>query len=410
MALVKVRNDADDGWIEIGGGVQIIQQDSAPSSTNPGMLWLDTDESHGMAIISESLALYIATDGNDTTGDGDLSNPWLTIARALEWLADYRILPSASVSVNLAPGTYAHASRIELTHMDGDKISIQAGTPETLTTSSVASYTGSVDNWSVTMNCADTGALAVGDMIGIGSATGGTRPEYVQGAFEVTAVVADTSFTFYSGHRDTLTASGNVVATVRVFNTILDFDNYGFRAQKADAGCALANLAIVGSYDGTSGYGIHVMNGAVMRLATCATMGFTYGWLTVSGGGCHATSTCYFGVPVGGEMYGATNCGAGTSITINYCYVIGCQIASYAPGGCISALYAFLTGSAYGVYSAYNGHHYASFITCTGISSTGVYATAFGFNHVVSSVVTNCTVAYSPLVNTSGNEEAYNNT
>jgi hypothetical protein len=43
MALVKVRNDADDGWIEIGGQVSILQSDEPPGSTFPGMLWLDTD-------------------------------------------------------------------------------------------------------------------------------------------------------------------------------------------------------------------------------------------------------------------------------------------------------------------------------------------------------------------------------
>jgi hypothetical protein len=43
MALVKVRNDADDGWIEIGGQVSILQSDEPPGSTFPGMLWLDTN-------------------------------------------------------------------------------------------------------------------------------------------------------------------------------------------------------------------------------------------------------------------------------------------------------------------------------------------------------------------------------
>jgi len=43
MALVKVRNDADDGWIEIGGQVSIVQSDAAPGTTFPGMLWLDTN-------------------------------------------------------------------------------------------------------------------------------------------------------------------------------------------------------------------------------------------------------------------------------------------------------------------------------------------------------------------------------
>jgi hypothetical protein len=43
MALVKIRNANDDGWIDIGGGVTIVQQDAEPAATYPGQLWLDTD-------------------------------------------------------------------------------------------------------------------------------------------------------------------------------------------------------------------------------------------------------------------------------------------------------------------------------------------------------------------------------
>jgi hypothetical protein len=44
MALLKIRNQADDAWIEVGGVLEVIQQDSEPATTYPGQLWLDTDE------------------------------------------------------------------------------------------------------------------------------------------------------------------------------------------------------------------------------------------------------------------------------------------------------------------------------------------------------------------------------
>jgi hypothetical protein len=40
---MKVRNANDDGWIEVGGDIPILQQDAEPATTYPGQLWLDTD-------------------------------------------------------------------------------------------------------------------------------------------------------------------------------------------------------------------------------------------------------------------------------------------------------------------------------------------------------------------------------
>jgi hypothetical protein len=71
MALVKIRNDADDGWIVVGGGVEILQQDAEPGSTYPGLLWVDTDADLQMPA-------YIEDDDQDTkvqceaSGDEDI--------------------------------------------------------------------------------------------------------------------------------------------------------------------------------------------------------------------------------------------------------------------------------------------------------------------------------------------------
>jgi hypothetical protein len=59
MSVVKIRNDADDGWIVVGGGVSVVQQAGAPGTTYPGMLWVDTDaDNPGNSIIED--------DDNDT--------------------------------------------------------------------------------------------------------------------------------------------------------------------------------------------------------------------------------------------------------------------------------------------------------------------------------------------------------
>jgi hypothetical protein len=46
MALVKIRNANNDGWVIVGGGNEVIQQDAEPATTYPGQLWLDTDGEH----------------------------------------------------------------------------------------------------------------------------------------------------------------------------------------------------------------------------------------------------------------------------------------------------------------------------------------------------------------------------
>lgn len=59
MSVVKIRNDADDAWIVVGGGITVVQQAGAPGTTYPGMLWVDTDaENPGNSIIED--------DDNDT--------------------------------------------------------------------------------------------------------------------------------------------------------------------------------------------------------------------------------------------------------------------------------------------------------------------------------------------------------
>jgi hypothetical protein len=70
MALIKIRNETDDGWITVGGAIEIVQQDDPPSPTYPGMLWLDTDEPSfaGTLIVDSDLDTKVQT---EKTADED---------------------------------------------------------------------------------------------------------------------------------------------------------------------------------------------------------------------------------------------------------------------------------------------------------------------------------------------------
>jgi hypothetical protein len=53
---------------------------------------------------------YVATTGNDTTGDGSSGNPWLTITKALDYVARNLFLAGYTVKIQLADGTYNGAT------------------------------------------------------------------------------------------------------------------------------------------------------------------------------------------------------------------------------------------------------------------------------------------------------------
>jgi hypothetical protein len=43
MGVLKIRNNADDGWIVLGGVGTVYESTSAPATPHAGQLWLDTD-------------------------------------------------------------------------------------------------------------------------------------------------------------------------------------------------------------------------------------------------------------------------------------------------------------------------------------------------------------------------------
>jgi hypothetical protein len=79
MSVLKIRNATDTGWITIGGGVEVIQQDSEPASPFAGMLWLDTDQVGVGGSVSAPTVLDNTDDLNTLTNYGwycwDDSNP-----------------------------------------------------------------------------------------------------------------------------------------------------------------------------------------------------------------------------------------------------------------------------------------------------------------------------------------------
>ena len=80
-------------------------------------------------IITSNLNLYVATNGNDSTGDGSISSPWATPTKAAEFLSQRRIKINVSVTVNIGAGTYTFTSNLKLGHPQGSQIKYVGATP-----------------------------------------------------------------------------------------------------------------------------------------------------------------------------------------------------------------------------------------------------------------------------------------
>jgi hypothetical protein len=409
MAIVKIRNAADTGWIDIGGGQVITQQDSAPSTTSPGMLWLDTDEESLPTMLTTSLILYVATTGNDTTGDGSSTAPYLTLARALQRCDTYIIMSGVTITISMGAGVFNSATQINMNHPQSQQITI-TGQTDAAAFQSVSSYTGSAQAWTVVLNVSDTSDLEVGDVIGISGATGGTRPDYLHGAFQISAVVANTSITFFSHHYDTLTASGACAGTITKFRTIMDFDAGCFYSNSPHGGGGFIGIAIRGSYDDVTGYGVWAAYGATFKVSGCAFLDVTGGVYAADNSQIRMAGTNFMGVSASGmKLYYGAYSFFGSFVCCEGLHVCGANIAIYNYGGTIEADNAKVTGCSYGFYCISNGNIYAYQGHATGISATAVYSGQNGFIHAASMTVSNNNIDYSPALNTVGNEEAYNN-
>ena len=77
---------------------------------NDGINWAIVDLS-GMRIkLATNTNYYVATTGNDSTGNGSSGSPWLTIQHALNYVSNNLDLSGYTVTINVADGTYAAVS------------------------------------------------------------------------------------------------------------------------------------------------------------------------------------------------------------------------------------------------------------------------------------------------------------
>ncbi len=185
-------------------------------------------------------------------GTGDFS----TIQAAYNFLANEYIGAYTGVTLQLANGTYAMSSPVNIFSNLFKNISIQ-GTTYSTTLSSIASSSGSMGNFSVVLNVASAANIAVGDYVAITGCTGGTNPAYIAGCWPVTAVSGST-ITVTTSIQAGGVPSGSVTGVITVLKAVLSFAGCdGFDVYDGASVLNIKNVAIVGNHTANT-YGLNV--------------------------------------------------------------------------------------------------------------------------------------------------------
>lgn len=378
-------------------------------------------------IISSPLTLYVATTGNDTTGDGSIGLPWLTVGKALTYLAGYHL--AAAVTITLADGHYTALNEIGISHPQGFEISITGTNLQTTTLTSVQSSAGSSGARTYILNVGSVSNIIVDDYVMLRATTGGSNPMYLRGVWKVTNVDGvNTRITVASGHFGTTVSSGAVTDTIEILKSVLVFSS-GQAGVSVAAGTSLGGLskvAIVGGgaltqagisvFFGNSAanctsigvynwdFGVNAALGTISLTTSAVSQCGTYGMVAQSGGLAFANSGCAFS----GCAFGYASIQNSTASANSTSSVANSTIGYYASsGGFVTANSSNAFGNATGgFYADTNSRISASSATSTG-NGEGVGSHGVSYVNFAAGTSTGNTGNFSPAVNTLGNENSY---
>jgi hypothetical protein len=103
--------------------------------------WEETELGELVVLITQDLNLYVATTGNDETGDGTQALPWATPHRAMVFLSKCVLASGVTATVHMADGLYEFTVPLNLNHPQGTQIYIN-GTSTTGTRPTGAALNG----------------------------------------------------------------------------------------------------------------------------------------------------------------------------------------------------------------------------------------------------------------------------
>lgn len=113
------------------GGVTYRSLVGSNADTPPSAKWAvvpNDPAAAGRTLLTTSKTYYVATTGNDSTGDGSVGSPWLTIQHAINFVMETIDLGGQTVTIQVANGTYTGGMIVGRPFTGGGQVYIQGNT------------------------------------------------------------------------------------------------------------------------------------------------------------------------------------------------------------------------------------------------------------------------------------------
>lgn len=252
---------------------------------------------------------------------------------------------------------------------------------------SIESSSGSAGAWSIVLNVSDVSELAVDMLVSFSSLTGGTNPDFLQGAAKITNVDSEnTQITISSVNLSASPPSGLATGTITYYKSRLTgmIDLYSSFAEVMNIGFDHATVSV----------------GAPQFFDNNAFLGTTINIYSSESGFINCVFT-ESGLTIPQAIYvSSENCVwshiDGTALAIN-------GGSYYCPES--TSIY----GCTDGVSVERNGTFYSSNIVMESITGTAMYAGNYGYAEWGSATMSGNGTNYNPALNTQGNKYGFIN-
>jgi hypothetical protein len=282
--------------------------------------------------------IYIRTTGNDTTGDGSVTFPFLTLEKTIEYIGQLYI-GDYTVTVDIGEGVFTEAGTLSFQHPYGSQVTWQ-GVSEQITSQDTNSISASGTSlgfsnlyyYDVTFILPVGKSVSVGDYIAVRAVSGGTLPNALRGCHYVSTWVGGSrTATVRVVYRNVAPkASGTITCTIELIKTVIAFSNKnGLKLNGTYTGGSWRGLVLQGDYNDTNTsakYGIWLLNSATLNFGGLDTSGNAVGIVGFQTG-----------------MYAQNN----AMMFADYCFVSRCgtRCANAQNGGILNLRYAHLSGA-----------------------------------------------------------------
>ena len=374
-------------------------------------------------VITTNATYYVATTGNDTTGNGSAATPWATPHKAMEYLSAFVIKQGVTVTVSVANGTYTFTTPLNLNHPNGSQIFINGGTTTgsrpttTLTGGNAVGNTGATlaandallnayynTKWQfngchglvcqtgggVTVNTVLIRGNAVSPWVGVLTGNIAGSVGYASaGTINLGSTVAVNNF----GYCGVLVNQGGSILASDVTVTNSGNTNLGV----VDGGSVLANNAISAN-SGGNGIGV-VYGGSIIVSGATARYNSGNGIITSFGGSINAASATASNN--GGNGIITENGGSINATSATASNNAGNGIVTSAGGSVLAASATASSNVGNGIYTSFGGSINAQSATASSNGSSGI-TTYFGGSIVADSATASNNVLNGLLVNYGG--------